>query len=38
MQALLGFELDIWDYLTFLTLALVVVLGVVAYVWLMFPK
>jgi hypothetical protein len=31
---MLGFELDIWDYLTFLTLALVVVSGVVAYVWL----
>jgi hypothetical protein len=34
MQALLGFELDFWDYLTFLTLALVVVSVVVAYVWL----
>jgi hypothetical protein len=31
MQALLGFELDFWDYLTFLTLALVVVSVVVAY-------
>ena len=34
MQALLGFELDFWDYVTFLTLALVVVSVVVAYVWL----
>jgi hypothetical protein len=34
VQALLGFELDFWDYLTFLTLALVVVSVVVAYVWL----
>ena len=34
MRALLGFELDFWDYLTFLTLALVVVSAVVAYVWL----
>jgi hypothetical protein len=30
MQALLGFELDLWDYLTFLTLALcVVALGII---------
>lgn len=34
MQALLGFELDIWDYLTFLTLFLLVVMGVVFWVWL----
>lgn len=34
MQALLGFELDIWDYLTFLTLVLLVVMGVVFWVWL----
>jgi hypothetical protein len=34
MQALLGFELDIWDYLTFVTLALVLVAGGLAYVWL----
>lgn len=25
MQALLGFDLDLWDYLTFLTLAMCVV-------------
>ena len=31
---MLGFELDIWDYLTFLTLFLVVVAAVVAWLWL----
>jgi hypothetical protein len=31
---MLGFELDIWDYLTFVTIFLLVVSGVVAYVWL----
>lgn len=34
MQSLLGFELDIWDYLTFLTLLLTVVCVVSAWVWL----
>jgi len=31
---MLGFELDIWDYLTFATLFLTVVAGLAAYVWL----
>lgn len=31
---MLGFELDIWDYLTFLTLFLTVVACVAAWVWL----
>jgi hypothetical protein len=31
---MLGFELDIWDYLTFVTIFLLVVSGVVTYVWL----
>lgn len=30
----MGFELDFWDYLTFLTLFLVVAFGVGAWVWL----
>jgi len=30
----LGFELDIWDYLTFLTLALVVASVVACWIWL----
>jgi hypothetical protein len=32
--AVLGFELDVWDYLTFLTLFLVVVSAVAVWVWL----
>jgi len=31
---MLGFELDFWDYLTFLTLFLAMVAGVAAWVWL----
>jgi hypothetical protein len=31
---MLGFELDLWDYLTFLTLFLCVVAGVAFWVWL----
>ena len=31
---MLGFQLDIWDYLTFLTLLLAVVAVVVAWIWL----
>ena len=31
---MLGFELDIWDYLTFLTLILVVVSAVALWLWL----
>jgi hypothetical protein len=31
---MLGFNLDIWDYLTFVTIFLLVVSGVVTYVWL----
>lgn len=31
---MLGFELTLWDYLTFLTLFLALVAGVVAFVWL----
>jgi hypothetical protein len=31
---MLGFELDFWDYLTFLTLFLCVVAGVASWVWL----
>jgi len=31
---MLGFDLDIWDYLTFLTLLLVVASGVALWVWL----
>ncbi len=31
---MLGFELDIWDYLTFLTLILVVVSVVAFWIWL----
>jgi hypothetical protein len=31
---MLGFELDVWDYLTFVTIFLLVVSGVVTYVWL----
>ena len=31
---MLGFELDVWDYLTFVTLFLVVIAGVAFWVWL----
>jgi Protein of unknown function (DUF3302) len=31
---MLGFELDFWDYLTFLTLMLVVVAAVASWIWL----
>jgi hypothetical protein len=34
MQALLGFELDIWDYLTFLTLAACVVALIMTWLFL----
>ncbi len=34
MQALVGFELDIWDYLTFLTLLLCVVAVGAIWLWL----
>jgi hypothetical protein len=30
----MGFELDFWDYITFVTLFLMVVAGVMAWVWL----
>jgi Protein of unknown function (DUF3302) len=33
-SSLLGFEIDFWDYLTFVTLFLVVVAGVAFWVWL----
>jgi len=31
---MLGFELDVWDYLTFLTLIAVGVIGIVAVLWI----
>jgi hypothetical protein len=34
MQSLLGFELEFWDYLTFLALAVSVLGGLAALVWL----
>ena len=34
MFAMLGFKLDIWDYLTFVTLFLCVAAGVTIWVWL----
>src|SRR6187399_3301029 len=34
MEALLGFKIDIWDYLTFLALAVSVLAGLSALVWL----
>ena len=30
---MLGFELDVWDYLTFLTLAAAGVIGIIAVLW-----
>jgi hypothetical protein len=34
MEALLGFQLDIWDYLTFASIFLLVVSGVLFWIWL----
>lgn len=33
-RSLLGFELDIWDYVTFATIFLLVVVGAVLHCWL----
>ena len=34
MEALLGFDLDLWDYLTFLTLAICVVALIMSWLFL----
>jgi len=34
MEALLGFKIDLWDYLTFLTLFLLVVVLIAIWLWL----
>ena len=34
MNSLVGFELDIWDYATFVTILLLVLSGIVFYCWL----
>ncbi len=33
-RSLLGFDLDFWDYVTFVTIMILVVAGVVVYCWL----
>ena len=33
-RSLLGFDLDFWDYVTFVTIMILVVAGVVIYCWL----
>jgi len=33
-RSLLGFDIDFWDYVTFVTIMLLVVAGVTAYCWL----
>ena len=33
-RSLLGFDIDFWDYVTFVTILLLVVAGVVVYCWL----